>query len=57
MRTRLRAALAARGTQAVSPPRRQRRDPRADEATRYAQRHPVERLFSRLKQVRRRATR
>ena len=51
------AALAARGTQAVIPPRRKRRHPRAYEPARYAQRHPVERLFSRLKQFRRVATR
>jgi len=51
------AALAVRGTQAVIPPRRKRRHPRAYEAARYAQRHPVERLFSRLKQFRRVATR
>jgi len=51
------AALAARGTQAVIPPRRKRRTPRAYDAARYAQRHPVERLFSRLKQFRRVATR
>ena len=51
------AALAARGTQAVIPPRRKRRHPRAYDAARYAQRHPVERLFSRLKQFRRVATR
>ena len=42
------AALAARGTCAVIPPRRKRRHPRAYDAARYAQRHPVERLFSRL---------
>ncbi len=51
------AALAARGTQAVIPPRRNRRQPRAYDAARYAQRHAVERLFSRLKQFRRVATR
>ena len=51
------AALAARGTCAVIPPRRKRRHPRAYDAARYAQRHPVERLFSRLKQFRRVATR
>ncbi len=51
------AALAARGTCAVMPPRRKRRAPRAYDAARYAQRHPVERLFSRLKQFRRVATR
>jgi transposase len=51
------AVLAARGTQAVIPPRRKRRHPRAYDANRYAQRHPVERLFSRLKQFRRVATR
>ena len=50
-------ALAARGTHAVIPPRRKRRPPRAYDAVRYAQRHPVERLFSRLKQFRRVATR
>ena len=51
------AALAARGTHAVIPPRRKRRTPRVYDAARYAQRHPVERLFSRLKQFRRVATR
>ena len=51
------AALADRGTQAVIPPRRKRRYPRAFDTTRYAQRQPVERLFSRLKQFRRVATR
>ena len=51
------AALAARGTRAVIPPRRKRRHPRPFDAARYAQRHPVERLFSRLKQFRRVATR
>ena len=51
------AELARRGTQAVIPPRRKRRQPRAYDEPRYAQRHPVERLFSRLKQFRRVATR
>ncbi|WP_416138934.1 IS5 family transposase [Hymenobacter psoromatis] len=51
------ATLAARGTCAVIPPRRKRRTPRAYDAARYAQRHLVERLFSRLKQFRRVATR
>lgn len=51
------AALATRGVQAVIPPRRKRRAPRAYDAERYAQRQPVERLFSRLKQFRRLATR
>lgn len=51
------AVLAARGTCAVIPRRRPRRHPRAYDAMRYAQRHPVERLFSRLKQFRRVATR
>ena len=51
------AALAARGTCAVIPPRRKRRDPRAHDPARYAQRHPVERLCRRLKQFRRVATR
>ena len=51
------AALADRGTWAVIPPRRKRRHPRAYDPVRYAQRHPVERLFSRLKQFRRVATR
>jgi len=51
------AVLAARGTHAVIPPRRKRRHPRAYDMVRYAQRHPVERLFSRLKQFRRVATR
>jgi transposase len=51
------SALAARGTCAVIPPRRKRRTPRAYDAARYAQRHPVERLFSRLKHFRRVATR
>lgn len=51
------ATLAARGTCAVIPPRRKRRHPRPYDAQRYAQRHPVERLFSRLKQFRRVATR
>lgn len=51
------AVLAARGTHAVIPPRRKRRHPRAYDVARYAQRHPVERLFSRLKQFCRVATR
>ncbi|MBF9143445.1 transposase [Microvirga sp. SRT04] len=51
------AALAAHGTCAVIPPRRKRRHPRAYDPVRYAQRHPVERLFSRLKQFRCVATR
>ena len=51
------AALAARGTRAVIPPRRKRRHPREYDAARYAQRHHIERLFSRLKQFRRIATR
>jgi len=51
------AALAARGTCAVIPPRRKRRAPRTYDAVRYAQRHSVERLFSCLKQFRRVATR
>jgi transposase len=51
------AMLAARGICAVIPPRRKRRTPRPYDAVRYAQRHPVERLFSRLKQFRRVATR
>ena len=51
------AASAARGTCAVIPPRRKRRHPRPFDAARHAQRHPVERLFSRLKQFRRVATR
>jgi transposase len=51
------AALAARGTCAVIPPRRKRRHPRPYDTARYAQRHSVERLFSRLKQFRRVATR
>jgi transposase len=50
-------ALAARGIGAVIPPRRKRRHPRPYEAARYAQRHAIERLFSRLKQFRRIATR
>ncbi|WP_369810670.1 IS5 family transposase [Hymenobacter cheonanensis] len=51
------AALAARGSCAVIPPRRKRRLPRAYDTARYAQPHPVERLFSRLKQFRRVVTR
>ncbi|RZL14035.1 MAG: IS5 family transposase [Hymenobacter sp.] len=51
------AVLAARGICAVIPLRRKRRIPRAYDAARYAQRHPIERLFSRLKQFRRVATR
>ena len=51
------AVLAARGIQAVIPPRRKRRHPRPYDAARYAQRHSIERLFSRLKQFRRVATR
>lgn len=51
------AEVTARGTQVVIPPRRKRRFPRAYDRTRYAQRHPIERLFSRLKQFRRLATR
>lgn len=51
------AELTARGMQVVIPPRRKRRYPRLYDRVRYAQRHPVERLFSRLKQFRRLATR
>ena len=51
------AALTARGTCAVIPSRRKRRHPRAYDTARYAQRHAIERLFSRLKQFRRVATR
>lgn len=51
------ATLAARGTCAVIPPRRKRRHPRVYNTARYAQCHPIERLFSRLKQFRRVATR
>lgn len=51
------ATLAARGTGAVIPPRRKRRHPRPYDPVRYAQRHSIERLFSRLKQFRRVATR
>lgn len=51
------AALAARGTCAAIPPRRKRRQPRAYDPVRYAQRQPVEGLFSRLKQFRGVATR
>jgi transposase len=51
------AALAARGTSAVIPPRRKRRQPRPYDPVRYAQRQAIERLFSRLKQFRRVATR
>lgn len=40
------AALAARGTCAVIPPRRKRRLPRTYDSVRYAQRQPVERLFA-----------
>lgn len=47
------ASLTTRGTQAVIQPRRKRRYPRAYDAARYA----IERLFSRLKQFRRVATR
>ncbi|WP_426489925.1 transposase [Hymenobacter sp. 102] len=39
------------------PPRCKRSHPQAYDAARYAQRHPIERLFSRLKQFRRVATR
>jgi transposase len=51
------AALAARGTCAVILPRRKRQHPRAYDVARYAQRHPVGQLFSRLKQFRCVATR
>jgi transposase len=51
------AALAARGIKALIAPRRTRRQPRGYEAARYAQRHGSERLFSRLQQFRRVATR
>jgi len=51
------AALADRGVQAVIPPWRKRCHPRSYDPARYGQRHPVERLFSRLKQFRRVATR
>lgn len=51
------AALAARGTHAVIPPRRKLHHPRAYDAVRYAQRNPIERLFSCPKQFRRVAMR
>ena len=51
------ATLAARGTQAVMPTRRKHRTPRVFYAARYAQRHPVARLFSHLEQFRRVAPR
>ena len=51
------AVLAARGTHAVIQLRRKRRHPRAFDPSRYAQRHPIERLSSCLKQFRRVATR
>ncbi|MBO2012946.1 transposase [Hymenobacter negativus] len=51
------AVLTARGTQAVIPPRRKRRNPHAYDAALDAQHHPVERLFRSLKQLRRAATR
>jgi transposase len=47
------AALAARSIQTVISPR----NPQAYDPARYAQRYPVEQLFSRLKQFRRLATR
>jgi transposase len=46
------AALTALGTQAVIPHRRKRRHLQAYEAACYTQQHPVERLFSRIKQFR-----
>jgi transposase len=41
----------------VIPPRRKHRHPRAYDPARYAYRHPIEGLFSRLKQFRRMAIR
>ena len=49
--------VAARGTCAVIPPRRKRPHRRACDASHSAQRHPIERLFSRRKQFRCVATR
>ncbi|MBG8555022.1 transposase [Hymenobacter sp. BT594] len=51
------AALATHRTCTLITPRRKRLHPRAYDAVRYAQRHPVEQLTSRLKQFRRVATR
>lgn len=51
------AVLATRGTCVAIPPRRKHRHPRAYDLARYAQRHPIERLFSHLKQFRHVATR
>lgn len=51
------AALAARSPCAVISPRRKRRHPRACNAARYAQRHAIEHLLSRLKPLQRVATR
>ncbi|WP_078010756.1 transposase [Hymenobacter sp. CRA2] len=51
------AVLAAHSTCAVILPRRKRRHPRTFDVHGYAQPHPVERLFSWLKQFRRVATR
>lgn len=50
------AILAARGTQVVVPSCRKRRHLRTVDGSRYAERYPVERLFSRPKQFRRLAT-
>lgn len=50
------AALAARGTSVVILPRRERRQPRAYDPIRYAQRQAIKQLFSRLKLFRRVAT-
>lgn len=49
--------LNARGTQAVIPPRSNRKNPRMFDAHLYKDRNLIERFFSRLKQFRRIATR
>jgi transposase len=51
------ALIAAAGAEAVIPPRRHRKTPRAYDRDVYKDRNVVERFFSRLKQFRRIATR
>jgi len=51
------AEIEASGAQAVIPPRKKRRQPRAYDQYAYRERHLIECFFNRLKQFRRIATR
>jgi transposase len=51
------ATIEAAGAEAVIPPRSNRKEPRAYDAHLYRERNLVERLFGRLKECRRVATR